>query len=80
MLELLNEFNALPDDIDRWNWVKNHQGTGILINLDNDDTFGTLPDPADKDDVLIFQFDEYIGCGSGVLNLLAACGIKAESV
>ncbi len=77
--ELLKEFNALSNDVERWKWVKEHQNTGLVIYLDNDDTSGTMPDPCDADDVLIFQFDEYIGI-SGVENLLKAYGIKAQCV
>jgi len=77
--ELLKEFNALPNDVEKWKWVKEHQETGIVIMLDNDDTFGTLPDPDDEDDVLLFQFEEYIGSG-GVKNLLEVLGIKGEGV
>ena len=79
-IELLKEFNALTNDVDRWKWVKEHQDSGILIQLDNDDTCGVLPDPDDADDVLIFQFEDYIGWGEGVENLLKAYGVKGESV
>jgi hypothetical protein len=77
--DLLKAFEALPNDVEKWKWVKAHQITGIIIKLDNDDTFGTLPDPDDKDDVLIFQFSDYIGYG-GVEELLKAYGIRSEGV
>ncbi len=77
--DLLKEFNALQNDVEKWKWVKEHQHTGIVIMLDNDDTFGQLPDQEDPDDILIFQFDDYIGYG-GVEELLKAYGIKSEGV
>ena len=77
--KLQSEFNELKNDIEKWKWVKDNQDTGIIIYLDNDDTFGTLPDPEDKEDVLYFQFSEYIGY-HGVQNLLEAYGIKADFV
>jgi len=78
--ELLKEFDLLTNDVDRWKWIKEHQHTGIIIYLDNDDTCGMLPDPDDEDDVLTFQFEDCIGWDEGVLNLLKAYGIKAECV
>lgn len=77
--ELQSEFDELKNDVEKWKWVKDNQDTGIIIYLDNDDTFGMLPDPQDKEDMLYFQFSEYIGW-HGVENLLEAYGIKAECV
>ena len=78
--QLKAEFDKLPNDIERWKWVKEHQDTGIIVYLDNDDTHGILPDPNDDNDVVIFQFDEYVGWADGIESLLASMGIKAECV
>jgi len=78
--ELLEEFNSLPNDVEKWKWIKRHQHTGILIYLDNDSTCGVLPDENDPEDPLIFDFDSYVGWADGVECLLEAIGIKAECV
>lgn len=78
--KLLEEFDKLPNDVERWKWVQSHQDTGILIHLDNDDTSGTLPDPDDPEDVLVFQFENFVGWDQGIDDLLKAVGIKAECV
>lgn len=75
--ELLAEFDALKNDIDKWKWIKDHQETGIVINIDNDVIYGVLPG---TDDMFILEFDDYIGTIWGILNLLKAYGINAEGV
>jgi hypothetical protein len=78
--ELFEDFNSCKDDIAKWNWVKDHQKTGIVIKLDNDDTYGILDEEECEDDPYIFQFDNYIGWSDGVEYLLEAMGINAECV
>lgn len=68
------EFNSLKNDIEKWKWVKNNQDCGIIIMLDNDDTFGIIP----NQEGLLFQFDKYIGWDDGVFNLLEAMNIKCS--
>ncbi len=77
MIYLSNEFDGLDNDIERWQWIRDHQDDGITVMLDNSDTFGFYDD---DEKGFIFQFDDYIGWGDGVQSLLRAMGIKAESV
>lgn len=74
---LLNQFNTLNNDKDRWDWVKNNQDSGIIIMLDNDDTFGVI---TNNNVDYIFQFDDYLGYSDGILSLLESFGINAEYV
>ena len=71
--KLIDEFNQLKTDVERWVWVKSHQHTGAVVNLDNDDTFIVIGD-------LYATFDSYIGWSDGVQELLKAMGIAAEAV
>ena len=71
--KLIDEFNQLKTDVERWVWVKSHQHTGVVVSLDNDDTFIVIGD-------LYATFDNYIGWSDGVQELLKAMGISAEPV
>ena len=71
--KLIDEFNQLKTDVERWVWVKSHQHTGVVVSLDNDDTFIVIGD-------LDATFDNYIGWSDGVQELLKAMGISAEPV
>lgn len=75
--KLLNEFNNLKNDVDRWKWILKNQNKHIKIMLDNDDTYGVFDHIEESP---IFQFDEYIGYDTGVLKLLKAVGIYADYV
>ena len=78
--KLLQEFDKLTNDKDRWQWIKDNQASGIVVNLDNDDTFGTLENKEDPDDIHVFQLSNYIGWGDGVIALLNTFGIRNELV
>lgn len=73
--QLFEEFNALKSDKEKWLWVKAHQEDGILVNLDNDDTFVTI-----RDHEGYAQFNDYIGSSEGIFGLLRALGVKVEGV
>ena len=73
--KIRKEFHALPNDVERWQWVKANQDTGVVIYLDNDDTYGVLPG-----DEEVLQFDWFIGSYEGVLYLFEAMGINFEEV
>ena len=49
-----------------------------MVNLDNDDTFVTILG-GDSESGYV-NFDGYLGWSDGVISLLEAVGIKAESV
>lgn len=78
-LEFAKSFNALPNDFEKWHWIKTHQHLGITVFLDNDDTFATFDCQVDDEDPVVLQFDEYIG-NVGSHNLLTVLGIKHEEV
>ena len=74
--KIYKEFNSLSNDFEKWRWVKTHQETGIIIKLDNDDTYGIIP----GEDDLLFQFETYLGRDAGIFELLASMNIKCECV
>ena len=75
--KLIADWKLLKNDTARWLFIKENQGKGIMINLDNDDTFGTFEDDENS---FIFQFDNYVGWSDGVMELLLAMGIEADCV
>jgi len=77
MTEFIAEFQALSNDVDRWKWVINNQDTGVIVNLDNDETFITFKDENEED---YETFCYYIGWSDGVTELLEAIGVRCEFV
>jgi hypothetical protein len=74
--ELLKEFQQLKNDGERWGWlIKHKDNPHYVLKLDNDDTFLEFKEVDGWG-----QFDDYLGWGEGVQNLLEAIGINAELV
>ncbi len=76
--KLTEEFNSIDNDIEKWQWIANHQQLGITVMLDNDDTFAVFDDC--NEDIKCLQFKYYIGNAEGIEELLNAFGIKNEEV
>ncbi|WP_373031630.1 hypothetical protein [Sulfurovum sp.] len=76
-MNALKELSKIEGDINKWKWLMENQEAGLIVNLDNDDTFVT--DPDSEDDFCV-DFDGYVGWSDGVISLLEAIGIKAEPV
>lgn len=84
-IKLQKEFDSLPDDTAKWEWMRQNKDKGIVIVLDNDDTYGVIEDAYDDPNSeenpfvdVIFDFDDYLGSGSGIYNLLESIGIKSR--
>ena len=75
MSNLIEEFEALKTDVEKWKFVIEHKDS-LVIHLDNDGTFIRLR----TNDEEWAAFDGYIGWSDGVFSLLKAIGVKAESV
>lgn len=71
------EFRNCKSDVERWNLIKNNQGRGLVVMLDNDTTF--IVDTNVEDSELMY-FDDHIGWGAGAYSLLKSIGIEADSV
>ena len=80
MEKLFKEFESLKNDKERWLWVKDHQKDGIIVNLDNDDTFITIENYAPIEGEGYSNFEGYIGWSEGIFSLLEAMSIRAESI
>lgn len=75
-MSLLQEFNKLKTDKEKWKWLMTNQGKGLVVMLDNDDTFVV----DENDEETTGRFNEYIGWSDGVQILLDVIGIQAECV
>ena len=64
------------EDLQRWQFLQNNQHLGLIVQMDNDDTFVTHPNL--EEDSL--QFDEYIGWAEGIHAVMKALGVKADCV
>jgi len=74
MEEMFNKLKKM-DDYEKWKWLIKNQWSGVIVMLDNDDTFITH---IDYDGYASFQ--EYIGWSDGVFVLLDSMGIKCDCV
>ena len=70
------EFNALKNDIEKWEWVLRNQDKNIVVCCAIDYTFVRFGNEED----IILEFDNYIGWDDGLFDLLEAVGIDAEGV
>lgn len=81
--KLIDSFERCKNDEERWNWVIEHKDDGILVYLDNDDTFVVLVDAKGnryEDDDWYGDFSDYIGWSEGVSILLDTIGIPHSFV
>lgn len=72
-LELANEFEALPSDTGRWQWLKNNQRRHIMLFIDN----GCY---IQFNDGTKAYFDFCLEWSPGTFALLEAYGIKVNQV
>ncbi len=78
MSKLIEEFNKLENDKARWGFVLVHKSK-LRLSLDNDDTM-VIDDSASEDDENNYgSFDDYVGWSDGVITLLKAIGLDADS-
>lgn len=77
---LINDFFRLDGDKLRWKWVIDHQRDGVIVMLDNDQTFIRIGDIMNDDNCFHADFSESIGNMPGTSYLLEAIGIKGECV
>lgn len=86
--KLIQEFNEKKNDVEKYRFLLQHPGV-FKLHLDNDYTCLGLADATCEDltegeiDELmdsIDEFDEYLGGGEGILDLLGAIGIIGEPV
>ena len=81
--EIEKHWDSLPSDIERWQWIRDNQDTGVVVMLDNDDTYATIEDEdsyKEEADSVLLQFNHYIGCADGAGYLLESMGIAYSEV
>jgi hypothetical protein len=83
MTNLIKEFKALKNDQERWEWLIHNKDNGIKVILDNDMT--SIVDKSidneetySDDTTYHSNFEGYIGCDQGAIDLLKALGIESE--
>ena len=78
MSKLIEDFNKLENDKARWGFVLANKSK-LRLSLDNDDTM-VIDDNASEDDENNYgSFDNYVGWSDGVITLLNAIGLDADS-
>jgi len=75
--EMLQGWSYIKTDKERFEYLRVHQDTGVVLYLDNDCMFWGIPDLEIEENT---YFDSYIGWNDGALALCDAYGIKAECV
>ncbi len=78
MSKLIEEFNSLENDKARWGFVLAHKSK-LRLELDNDDTMVIDDNASDDDENNYGSFDDYVGWSDGVITLLNAIGLDADS-
>lgn len=76
--ELIEDFKALANDTDKWEWfidIKDNGTVQMRLFLDNDTTYIEFPTHEDAE---MLKFDGYIGSGEGICNLLDALSVNYE--
>lgn len=78
LIEKAKEFNNLKNDVEKWKWIKDNIHIGITVWLDNDDTYATFDNSDENTPIL--NFNDYLGSGGGIEDLLSSIGIKSSGV
>ncbi len=73
--EIEKKWKTLTDE-ERWYFLRDAPSLGLIVQLDNDNTFVIHPDIEDE----YLSFDEFVGWSEGVQTLLSVIDIKAEPV
>ena len=78
MSKLIEEFNKLENDKSKWGFVLAHKSK-LRLSLDNDDTMVIDDNASEDDENNHASFDDYVGWSNGVITLLNAIGLDADS-
>ena len=83
-LAALEELRQIESDSAKWQWLIDNQDRGLIVHLDNDDTFVSIEyhhdAPNDFPDFESVRFDDFIGHHDGIQTLLKVIGVSAEAV
>jgi hypothetical protein len=80
--EFIQGWTYLRTDKERFEYLRVHQYTGVILYLDNDMTFIGFDDDEndDMEEQVNTSFNGYLGWTDTVQDLLAAYGVRAEVV
>lgn len=79
--QLFEEFEALANDFERWQWVKENKAQSIKISLDNDSTHLYIGDNEDEREGRVdffVDFSDTVGRDRGIVYLLESLGIPHD--
>ena len=83
-LAALEELRQIESDAAKWQWLIDNQDRGLIVHLDNEDTFVSIDcdmdSGEDRPSYEAVTFDDYIGWNEGIQTLLKVIGVSAESV
>ena len=83
-LAALEELRQIESDSAKWQWLIDNQDRGLIVHLDNEDTFVSIDcDMGSGEDMPSYEavtFDDYIGWNEGIQTLLKVIGVSAEAV
>ena len=71
------QFKKCKGDADRWKWIQSNQGKGLVVLLDNDETY---IDNTNDEDSEMMVFDSFIGRAPGITALLYAMDIDSDYI
>ena len=83
-LAALEELRQVESDSAKWQWLIDNKDRGLIIHLDNDDTFVSIERDMDSDedmpDYESVTFNDGVGWNEGIQTLLKVIGVSAEAV
>jgi len=75
LTEKAKEFQDLQNDVEKWKWIKENSDL-VTVWLDNDSTDATFDDG--DDDTPILFFNNFLGSGGGIEDLMSSISIKSS--
>ena len=83
-LAALEELRQIESDSAKWQWLIDNQDRGLIVHLDDDDTFVSIDfDICSDKDMPSYggvTFNDCIGWSAGIQTLLKVIGVSAEAV
>ena len=80
----LEELRQIESDSGKWQWLIDNQDRGLIVHLDDEDTFVSIEwDMGSDEDMPRYRsvtFNDHIGWSLGIKTLLKVIGVSAEAV
>jgi len=77
---IATQWNDQITDLERWKWLRDNPGK-LVVMLDNDSTLVRFAAEDDApEDIILMNFESWVGNDDGIFYLLNAVEIRAEGV